>query len=51
VVEFRMAASEAVRCISAVEIMQKGTAAFMNPRTRNDLHLLRILGRRPAARA
>jgi hypothetical protein len=51
VVEFRMAAREAVKCISAAEIRENGTAAFMNPRTRNDLHRPRIFGMRPAARA
>jgi hypothetical protein len=49
VVEFRMAAREAVRCISAAEIREKGTAAFKNPRTRNDLHRDRIFGMLPAA--
>ena len=51
VVEFRMAAREAVRCISAAEIREKGTAAFKNPRTRNDLHRPRIFGMLPTARA
>jgi hypothetical protein len=51
VVEFRMAAREAVRWISAAEIKEKGTAAFKNPRARNDLHRPRIFGTRLAARA
>jgi hypothetical protein len=51
VVEFRMAAREAVRCISAAEIREKGTAALKNPRKRNDLHRFRIFGMLPTARA
>jgi hypothetical protein len=51
VVEFRMAAREAVRWISAAEIREKGKAAFKKPRTRNDLHRVRIFGMRPIARA
>jgi hypothetical protein len=49
VVEFSMAAREAVRCISAAEMSEKGTAELKNPSTRNDLHLLRIFGMRPTA--
>ena len=49
VVEFRMAASEAVSSISAKAIREKGMAEFTSPRIRNLLQWARALGSLPMA--
>ena len=47
VVEFRMAAREAVRFISAALMREKGIATFTAPRSANCFQRLSSFGRRP----